>query len=245
VWMLIRYRVRQVAARMRVRLEERLAERERIARELHDTLLQSTQGLILRFQAVANRIPLEDPSRNMLDKALDRADEVLAEGRDRVVDLRVPVDTLSDLPNAFAAAGEDLAQGRPVQFRAVVEGAVRDLVRSVKDEAYRIGREALLNAFQHSEAGSIEVQIIYAEESLRVRVRDDGRGINLGTVDASSRPGHWGMKGMRERAQKIGADLDVWSRHGAGTEIELRIPASVAYRDRGVFARWLTFGRFS
>jgi signal transduction histidine kinase/ligand-binding sensor domain-containing protein len=244
IWMLIRFRVRRVAASMRGRLEERLAERERIARELHDTLLQSTQGLILRFQAVANRIPPQDPTRDMLDKALDRADQVLAEGRDRVLDLRVPVDTMSDLSRAFAAAGDDLAQGRPVTFRIVVAGTPRDLVRSVKDEAYRIGREALLNAFQHSEAAAIEVQIIYADEDFRVLVRDDGRGIDAGSREAGPHLGHWGMKGMRERAQKIAGVLDVWSRHGAGTEIQLRIPASVAYKERGFLGRWLPFGRF-
>jgi signal transduction histidine kinase/ligand-binding sensor domain-containing protein len=242
-WMLIRIRVRQVAARVRGRLDERMAERERIARELHDTLLQSTQGLILRFQAVANRIPREDATREMLDKALDRADEVLAEGRDRVLDLRVPVDTLNDLPKALAAAGEELAEGREVTFRTIVDGTPHGLVRSVKDEAYRIGREALINAFAHSEAGTIEVQIIYADADVRVRVRDDGRGMDADAIEVAPRPGHWGMKGMRERAEKIGAQLDIWSRHGAGTEIELRIPASVAYRERGVLARWRRWAR--
>jgi signal transduction histidine kinase len=228
---------------MRGRALERLDERERIARELHDTLLQSTQGLILRFQSVANRIPAQDPARDLLDKALNRADEVLAEARDRVLDLRVPVDTLNDLPKAFAAAGEDLALGRAVSFRTVVEGEPRALEPLVKDEAYRIGREALLNAFQHAEAASIEVQIIFADGDFRVRVRDDGHGIGLGAPGARPRPGHWGLTGMRERAEKIGARLDVWSKDGAGTEIELKIPASIAYKESSLLSRWLPLRR--
>jgi len=244
LWTLMRIRVRQVAARMRGRLDTRLAERERIARELHDTLLQSTQGLILRFQAVANRIPREDPTREMLESALDRADEVMAEGRDRVLDLRVPVDTLSDLPQAFAASGGDLARGRPIKFSTVVEGTPRGLVWEVKDEAYRIGREALLNAFQHSEATSIEVQIVYSDVEFLLRVRDDGRGFAAGdAVEVRARPGHWGMQGMRERADKIGAGFEIWTREGVGTEIALRVPASAAYKDRHAFWRRLWLGR--
>ena len=231
-------RLKQAAAKIRGHLAAREAERERIARELHDTLLQSTQGLILRFQAAANQIPPLDPTRALLDTALVRADEVLAEGRDRVLDLRVSNDALSDLPRAFSAAGEEFAQGRSVTFRTTVEGTARDLLRTVKDETYRIGREALLNAFQHSGANSIELQIIYADNDFRVRVRDDGRGIDPGALEERSRPGHWGITGMRERAQKIGAHFEIWSRHGAGTEIELKIPASVAYKERRFLSRW-------
>ena len=152
--------------------------------------------------------------------------------------MRVSNDALSDLPRAFSATGEELAQGRSVTFRTTVEGTARDLLRTVKDETYRIGREALLNAFQHSGANSIELQIIYADNDFRVRVRDDGRGIYPGALEARSRPVHWGITGMRERAQKIGARFEIWSRHGAGTEIELKIPASVAYKERRFLSRW-------
>ena len=240
VWLVIRFRVRRVAARLRVRFAERMAERERIARELHDTLLQSTQGLILRFQAVANRIAPDDPSRELLDDALRRADAVMEEGRDRVLDLRVSSDHRVDLTEALAATGEELAQGRAVAFRCVVDGTPRDLVQGVRDEAYRIGREALVNAFRHAEAASIEVQVVFTEEELRVRIRDDGIGVDPETVALGSRPDHWGMQGMRERARTIGARFDLWSRPGAGTEIELRIPAEAAYRARTPRSRWWT-----
>jgi signal transduction histidine kinase/ligand-binding sensor domain-containing protein len=245
LWLLYQIRVRQLTARERDRLEERLGERERIARELHDTLLQSTQGLILRFQAAADRLPEGDSTRRMLEQTLERADEVLVEGRERVLDLRLPTDAMSDLPQALADAGNDLAQGRAAAFRTVVEGTVHDLVRTVKSEAYRIGREALFNAFAHAEADSIEVQVIYTEEDFRLRVRDDGRGIDASALEARSRPGHWGLTGMRERAQKIGGQLDIWSRYGAGTEIELKIPASVAYAERSSRSRWRPLRRLA
>ena len=142
-------RVRQVSARLRGRLEERHAERERIARELHDTLLQSTQGLVLLFKTVANS-DLADPEgagRRLLRTRLARADEVMAEGRDRVLDLRVPAETGATLPQALAAAGEELARGAEGSLRTYVEGPERELDRDVQHEAYRIGREALINAF--------------------------------------------------------------------------------------------------
>ena len=242
LWWCVRVRIRQVTARMRASHADRTAERERIARELHDTLLQGTQGLILQFQAAANDIAEGNPTRDKLEKALDRADALMAEGRDRVMDLRVPADAMRDLPEAFAAAGSELAQGRSVAFRTVAEGTPRELVRHVQDEAYSIGREALINAFRHAEAQCIEVQLIHAQEGFRIRVRDDGRGIDPDALEAGSRPRHWGLPGMRERAQQIGAKLDIWSRPGAGTEIELRIPAAVAYRrpasSRGWLRRW-------
>ena len=120
--LLYQLRFRQITARERRRLADRLGERERIARELHDTLLQDTQGLILQFQAATNELPVNNPTRARLDKALDRADTVLAEGRNRVLDLRVPADTLRDLPDALAAAGAEIAQGGTGTFRALVEG---------------------------------------------------------------------------------------------------------------------------
>ncbi len=128
----------------------------------------------------------------MLDKALDRADDVMAEGRDRVLDLRVPIDTLSDLPKAFADAGAEAGRRAPRDVSDLCRGAPRDLVRTVKDEAYRIGREGLLNAFQHSEAGAVEVQIIYADEDFRS---------GFATTGAASPP----VRSKRGRAPGIGA----------------------------------------
>jgi signal transduction histidine kinase/ligand-binding sensor domain-containing protein len=231
VWLLIRLRVRQVSARMRALHGERMAERERIARELHDTLLQSTQSLVLNFQSAANGLAPDHSSRGLLQRALDRADAVLAEGRDRVLDLRLPGAAGLSLPEAFAAVGDELLHGAGIQFRTNVDGQQRELVARVRDEAYRIGREALLNAFRHAQARSIEVQLAYSDQDFRVRVRDDGRGIDPTALESGSRAGHWGLSGIRERALELGAQIEIWSAVNAGTEIELIVPATVAYGD--------------
>jgi signal transduction histidine kinase len=238
VWLLIRMRFRQLATRMRVRFDAQMAERERIARELHDTLLQGMQALILKVHAAAYCLPDSERTRAMLEEALTRADGVLAEGRDRIQDLRIAAETHGDLHSALAAVGEELARGRATTFGGAVEGTIRALNPDVRDEAYRIGREALLNAFAHAQAKSVEMQIIYADEGLRLRIRDDGVGIDAGALADGARPGHWGLQGMRERARKVGGRIDIWSRSQAGTEIELCVPAVAAYRGRSAVPRW-------
>ena len=227
---LYRVRMRQVAAQVRGRLEARLSERERIARELHDTLLQGVQGLIWRFQAAADRIPPGEPARQLMEQSLDRADKLLGESRDRVKDLRPSAGDVADLDQALAAEGEQLTQLHPAKFRVSVQGACLDLHPIVREEGFLIAREALGNAFQHSGAKNIEAEVSYGQAALQVRIRDDGRGISADVLDAGGRPGHFGLLGMRERAQKLGGKLDIWSKPGAGTEIDLRVPADVAYR---------------
>ncbi len=242
IGMAFRIRMRQIAALMRQGLNERMRERERIARELHDTLLQSTQGLMLRFQAVANRVLPTDPAREMLDRHCCAQTRVLAEARDRVQDLRIPIEARSDLPASLTAVGEELALGREVTFSVIVEGTARKLRPRIVDEAYCIGREALLNAFYHAEASSIDLLIVYGNQDLRLRVRDNGCGIDPGILDKGSRSGHWGLKGMRERAQEIGSDLQIRSRPGAGTEVELTVPSRTTDRKR-LFGRLWSFHR--
>ena len=234
---LYRMRVRQVAARVRDRLEARLAERERIARDLHDTLLQGVQGLIWRFQAAADRIPADQPARHLLEQSLDRADKLLEESRDKVKDLRASAHDAVHLDEALAQECAQLAQLHPAKFAVSVQGARRDLHPIVREEGFFIGREALTNAFQHAAATSIEAELSYGDAVLLIRVRDDGAGIDTAVLDAGERPGHFGLLGMRERARKLGATLDIWSRPGAGTEVELRVPAHVAYVSRKRAAR--------
>jgi signal transduction histidine kinase/ligand-binding sensor domain-containing protein len=228
--LLYRVRMRQVAAQVRGRLEARLAERERIARELHDTLLQGIQGLIWKFQAAADRIPPGEPARQLMEQTLDRADELLAESRDKVKDLRPASRVVLDLAKALAAEAERFSQLHPAQCRVSVQGNSRDLHPMVREEGFLIAREALSNAFRHAGAAAIEIEIAYGERALDLRIRDDGQGINTTVLQAGGRPGHFGLLGMRERATKLGAHLVVWSKPGAGTEIELRVPAGVAYR---------------
>jgi signal transduction histidine kinase len=238
-----RLRLRQATARLNARLGERLAERERIARELHDTLLQGFQGLTLHFHAVMNHFSNPELARTMMKKALCSADQVLLEGRERVRDLRAEGATAHELSEMLASYGDELAQHREVAFKVAVVGSPLLLHPVVGDEIYRIAREGLANAFQHSHASSIEVEITYDPAIFSLRVRDNGRGIDQETL-ASGREGHWGLSGMRERAPRIGGQLNVWSNRGSGTEIDFRIPAKVAYARSAKEARWrwISFG---
>jgi signal transduction histidine kinase/ligand-binding sensor domain-containing protein len=225
-------RIQQVSAQLRGRLEERLTERERIARELHDTLLQSVQGLVLRFRAAVTRIPKQESARSLLEQALDRADEVLTEGRDRVKYLRSSPGNDSDLAQALAALGKELAVEHTAHFRSTVEGIPRDLHPIIREEALFIAREALINAFRHSNGRQIEVELSYGKTELRLGVRDDGQGIDVEVLHRGERTGHWGLLGMRERAKAINATVTIWSKPGAGTEVDLRVPAHTAYQSR-------------
>ena len=226
---LFRLKLRQVEVRLKERLEVRHAERERIARELHDTLLQGIQGLILRFHAITQKMRPDDPVRGMIDQVLDRADDVLVEGRDKVRDLRLSTGVNKDLAGSFIALGEELAERHPVKFRVIASGKEQPIDPVIREEIYLIAREAMLNAFHHAQAQAVEVQLDFDLKQLRVCVRDDGIGIDAQTLDAGQRPGHWGLVGMRERAQCIGGQLHIWSAQGSGTEIVLTVPGSIAY----------------
>jgi signal transduction histidine kinase/ligand-binding sensor domain-containing protein len=239
---LYRLRIEQVRAQTSRLLAARLGERERIARELHDTLLQSMQGLIWKFQAATDRIPPCEPARKLMEQSLDRADKLLGEGRDRVKDLRAAESDCSHLCEALAAEGEQLAVEQPAEFRLSVEGVPRDLHQIAREETFLIAREALGNAFRHAAAKHIEVDVSYSESSLRVRVRDDGRGVSTDVL-AGGKPNHFGLVGMRERAEKLDAQLVVWSRPGAGTEVDLRIPAKVAFRGAARLLRFAWWRR--
>jgi signal transduction histidine kinase/ligand-binding sensor domain-containing protein len=219
----------RVTKRIQEQLATRLEERERIARELHDTLLQGFQGLMLRFQAVLQNIPAEAHARQMMESALDRADEVLIEGRERVHDLRNDGMTGDGFWGNLSGWGEELAQGCSTRFSAAIVGTPQPLDPTVCNEIYQIGREALTNAFLHAFADQIEMELIYGRKKVRLIIQDDGTGIDDGTLERG-RSGHWGLFGMRERSKKIGANLSISSRGGTGTEIDLSIPANVAYR---------------
>ncbi len=227
-WQIYQLRVRQLTARLRNRLEAKLQERERIARELHDTLLQSTQGLIISLQGAVRELPEEHPTRERIERTLDRADDILAEGRDRVQDLRALGGMDEDLPRALALAAEELQELRTIKVHVSVSGGARPLRRRAREEAYRIAREALVNAFKHSEASAIEVLVDYEAQWLRVSVRDDGKGAAADKLKQDA-GGHWGVRGMRERARELGANVEIRSNPDAGVTMELTVPASEAY----------------
>ena len=218
--------------------KRRVDERTRIARELHDTVLQSTQGVLFLFQAFSEGLSRADPVRDKLESALDRADEAMAELRDSVGDLRTTDAPGSDLGSAFAKVGQELSPNSGATLHVVVKSRPRSLKSTVSDDIHRIGREALQNAFAHSSARAIEAEIDYGSKNLVVRIRDDGSGIDPNVLAAGARAGHFGLVGMRERARRLGAKLDVWSEERAGTEIELSVPAAVAYLHPEVMSLW-------
>jgi len=231
---LYQLRLRQLARQFNMRMEERVGERTRIARDLHDTLLQSFHGILLRFQTVSNLLP-ERPgeAKQRLESAIDQAAQAITEGRDAVQELRSPTVETKDLALAIRAVGEELTadetEGNSTVFQVVVEGAPRNLHPLIRDEVYRIAAEALRNAFRHAQARQIEVEIRYDERELRLRVRDDGKGFHSEILQTERRAGHYGLDGMRERAGLMGGKLTVWSELDSGTEIELSIPAFTAY----------------
>jgi signal transduction histidine kinase len=239
VWVIYRLRVLQIARGIGARFDERLAERTRIARELHDTLLQSFHGLIFRFQAADNLLPTRPAEAKLtLESALDDAAQAITEARDAVHELRSSAAVTSDLPAAITALGEELAAHHTAAaasqdletFIVEVEGTPQDLHPILRDEIYRIAGEGLRNAFSHAQARRVEVEIRYGDRQFQVRIRDNGIGIDPSVLTHEGRTGHWGLTGMRERAKRIGGEMDVWSELGAGTEVELRITASIAYK---------------
>lgn len=232
-------RVSRVAQQLNVRFEERASERMRIARDLHDTLLQSFHGLMLRLQVVNKQLP-EGAVKDQLEKTMERADQAIAEGRSAVYDLRSSATTTNDLSEALDAVGNELSSDNGTTFSLLVEGAPRNLHPVIRDEIYRISREALCNAFKHARARHIEAELSYGERVLRVRIRDDGGGIAAGILE-QGQPGHYGLPGMRERAKQIGADFTIWSRAGSGTEIELSLAGSIAYVARPSRLRFWQF----
>jgi signal transduction histidine kinase len=231
-------RLRQITETVNVRFEARLAERARIARELHDTLLQSFHGLMLRFQAAQNLLPDKpEQAQKSLAVAIERASKAITEGRDAVQELRTSESGFPDLLATLQAMGQQfssLNDGKnSPEFRVVLEGTPRQLRPGFQQDLYRIVHEAVTNAFRHANATHIEVELRYAARMLRLRIRDDGKGIDASILKARERQGHWGLTGMEERARASRTQLEIWSEFNRGTEIELTAPANVAYAAAG------------
>jgi len=231
---LYQLRLRAVARQFHIRTEERVAERTRIARALHDTLLQSFQASLMKFQAVTLLLPHRaDEAQRTLKSVIEQTERAITEGRDAVQGLRSSTVVTNELAQAITALGEELAADQtgpnPPDFRVIVEGTSRDVVPFVRDELYRIASEALRNAFRHAQARRIEVEILYDRRQLRLRVRDNGKGIEPKVLAEGERVGHYGLAGMHERAKLVMGKLAVLSGDDSGTEVDLTIPASVAY----------------
>ncbi len=240
-WLLYRLRMRQLLKQVNVRFDERLAERMRIAQDLHDTLLQGFLSASMQLDVAADQIPEDSPAKPLLRRVLQLMRQVTEEGRNALRGLRSGGKDSHHLEQAFSHVPQELAIHKDIAYRVIVDGPARALHPMIRDEVYRIGREALVNAFRHARASSIEIEIQYTTNHLRTLVRDDGCGIDP-QVLRSGRDGHWGLPGMRERAEGIGAKLRVWSRAAAGTEVELIVPGNVAYPHQPGSSRfnWLT-----
>jgi len=233
LWAAHKWRTRQLQHQFEMTLEARVSERTRIARELHDTLLQSFHALLLRFGVVDRLLPdRAQEAKKELREAMDQAGEAITEGRDAVQALRLSTIETNDLVRAIQNIGQALAANDPSRpspcFEMRVEGGPRELRPLLRDEVYRVAAEALRNAFRHANASRIEAEIRYGDKQFRIRVRDDGKGIDP-TVLSGGRGGHYGLPGMRERAEVVGGKLAVWSELETGTEVELTIPAANAY----------------
>lgn len=235
VWLLYRFRVRQVAAGMNARFDERLAERTRIGQELHDTLLQGFLSASMQVHIASDILPDDSTAKPILNRALEIMNQVIDEGRNAVRGLRLSQSASLDLEQAFARIQQELApegaKGRGIGFRVIAEGQRRVLHPLIRDEVYRIGREALTNAFRHARASHIDVELNYRPNQFRLLIRDDGHGIEPNILHAG-RDGHFGLCGMRERADRIGAQLHIFSSPAAGTEVELSVPSRAAFQDQ-------------
>ena len=234
-WVGYRYRIYQITRIYALRLEGRVSERTRIARELHDTLLQSFQGLMFRLQAVRDLLP-QHPSEAIpvLETALEHGDEAIDEARTAVEGLRATETTQQDLAHLVASICESLQDGHtpatPVRFRVSTQGLAKPVNPTVMHELHQIAREALCNAFKHAHARNIEAEIVYLENALALHFRDDGCGLTQELTSAGHRDKHWGLLGMRERSERVRGVLEIWTDVAAGTEVRITIPGSIAYQ---------------
>lgn len=246
--LLYRARVRSVRKHAAARTHERLFERERIARTLHDTYLQSVQGLIYVLQSEAHRQPAPDGTPHPLGRALALADDVLIQGREQVMGLRMSAQGAATLAESLAEVGLGLAESTPMDCSVTTSGQVRDLRGHVMEELFSIGREALINAFRHSRGRRVDVVLHYATKKFTMTIQDDGIGLPATMLEHGNRSGHWGLPGMRERADAVNGTLTTANLPGGGTCVVLTVPARTAYVSQGTawpaLARWSNIVRW-
>ena len=225
---LYRFRTQELLKQANVRFEERLAERARIARDLHDTLLQGFLSASMQLHVAADQVSVDSPAKPLLSRILELMRQVTEEGRNALKGLRSNDASDQSLEAAFSRMTQDLGGTRPAVYKVIVEGTSRALHPVIYDEIRRIGQEAIVNAGRHAKATNIEVAVFYSPGSLLLTVRDDGCGMDPRVVQGG-RPGHWGLPGMRERAETIGAKLQLFSSKLSGTEVRLSVPGRIAY----------------
>jgi signal transduction histidine kinase len=229
LWVAYVCRFRYASRAIRLRAEERADERIRIARDLHDTLLQGVQGLLLSFHVVAEKVPAEHESKQALERALATAERIIVEGRNRVSRLRSEHLSDSELKPSIERLAAEL-NGKPsIEFAVERLGGSEALDAPVVEEIFCIAREALTNAFRHAQASRILVELDYQRRQFRFACRDNGRGFASGVFQANETNGHWGLRGMAERAARIGGEFSISSATGEGASIQVTVPARCAY----------------
>lgn len=239
LYFLYQLRLQYITSRLKQRLKDRSSERIRIARELHDTLLQSVHGLMLRFHFATEALPENEPARASLQAALSRADEVIVEARHRVQDLREETPEEEDFAAGVATIGQELELHKLMEFRVIEDGDRRELRPEVRSELCKIAREALTNILHHSHASSAEVMLYYSRRDFIMKCSDNGVGLAPAVLRRGKREGHWGLVGIRERIDALSGRFQLWSSPDGGTEVEVRVPGNRAYAYPSRISRWL------
>jgi signal transduction histidine kinase/streptogramin lyase len=225
-----RIRVRQISQQLLIRMEERVNERTRIAQELHDTLLQGLMGASMQLAVANSQLSGNSAAKPLVERVAQLLRLMIEEGRNTVRGLRIRRPEMDDLEKAISLIPKDMGVGSEIQLHVLVEGARRKFRPAIRNDVYWIARESIANAFRHSRGSLIEAVMKYSKDGFRMSVRDDGRGMDPVTL-RSGRENHWGLTGIYERSRRIGANLNVSSAIGAGTEIELTIAAETAFDD--------------
>jgi signal transduction histidine kinase/ligand-binding sensor domain-containing protein len=229
LWALSQLYVRRAVARVTTRMRERIYERERIARDLHDTLLQDIEALVVNLQVLGRDHVESERTHVELEGLTDEARKALLNARNRVAGLREDSGDAGRMVDALQEMGERLRLLYPARYDLKVVGAPRALKALADEEINSIAREAMLNAFRHASASEVEVTLVYKSSGITVSIRDNGSGIDPEVLREGRREGHWGLVGMRERATRLGSHLQVTTEQGVGTRISLRVRATIAY----------------
>jgi len=239
-YLLVALRMRSAAVRINERWAERISERERIARELHDTFFQGIQGILLRVGTAALSLSQDTPARTSIEEAIAQSQEVMLTGRQLVQDLRNTGKAFT-LHDGLETVGREFQSLYPIAFQIASQGRERTLYVQVADELCKVGREAISNAFRHSNGTLITVVLDYDSSSLGVTIKDDGEGIDETIMIEGRKTGHWGLPGMRERVARLGGSIRFESKQGEGATVEIRVPARKVYQGKRIrFRAWLT-----
>jgi signal transduction histidine kinase/ligand-binding sensor domain-containing protein len=236
IYLLYSLRLRQVRAAYQIRTTAQVAERERIARELHDTLLQGIQGLTLRLGSLLKHVSPSGPLYRDLEHTIERTEAMVIEGRRRVRDLRGGI-LSSGIAPALEQAGQQFAADYGLSYSQSVAGEM-PLESAIQEEVYGIAREALVNAFKHSGGTGVHSELVFSPRFFDLNISDDGCGIDEEILKGNGTTDHWGILGMKERASGIGATLHIENRHPSGVVVQIQVPSRIAYRQKRGFEFW-------